>query len=257
MIGASVGIGFPQPPGMYGYRHGWRLRDNPDIRMWCPIEALGFNDGDQVTTLTNFARPAPGSTVPVATIAKGGGTGATSGPTYKAAPAGFNGRAMLYWPASNAADLEAPAGNGNLFTAIPLPVTYWWVLKCEDRTANRVILENHTGTNRHSVSYLSTGNIQWYAGTARSVAVDLTTAAALLSIEFNGASSKMFVNKVQVDAGNVGSNTVRSWVFGKDQDGVTSNWRGWMLPPLIMAGIPSTYDRATIDNWFGKTYGLF
>jgi hypothetical protein len=234
-------------PIVHDPRREWFLPfDVPGVKLWTPITGLSLANDAQCTSLANRARDAT-----VGNLANGGGVGATAGPLFKSSVAAFNNQPMLYWGAGNAADLES-----GTFTTIAQPVTWWIALQCEDNTATRGILENHTGTNRNLINFSNTGNVGIFAGTVLSFAINLLV-PTLLSVEFNGASSKIYSQGVLRTTGDAGTNGPNGIVIGKDQDGAANNWRGWMAPPIMMQGIPSASQRARMDHFLNQRYRMF
>ncbi len=97
--------------------------------------------------------------------------------------------------------------------------------------------------------------IDVFAGsTDTSVTFDFTSLFAL-SVEFNGASSKVYQNGTLLGTINPGTNAIKSMVVGADGPAGTHHWVGDICEIFVTNKIPDGWQRRAMDAYLKAKWG--
>jgi hypothetical protein len=135
---------------------------------------------------------------------------------------------------------------------ISQPNTIMVLAKVTSGSATGRILDS-TGLDRQFVNVNSSGFLI-YAGGYVSDAVNHTGAFHVFTAEFNGASSKAYVDGIQVATGNSGTNGLDQIYIGSDGNTATCN--GDISDIAIFNGILSTEDRQANEAYLKTKAGI-
>jgi hypothetical protein len=119
----------------------------------------------------------------------------------------INGRPAIRFVGANSTYLATAA-----FTSTPQPVTFWLVAKWNS-TSTAFPFDGITSGDRLAALNISTTDVAAYAGSFFQATVSYTSWNTYVFI-FNGASSKMRVNGVQVATGDPGANAITGVTLG-------------------------------------------
>lgn len=171
-------------------------------------------------------------------------------PIYKARNAAFNNLPSLEWEASNTASLTT-----GLVTTVAQPIT-WWIVGVATDSSNRTLIDNASGASRNHISAQSSPSVHVnaYAGTSTSWAQSLTSPFAI-SVEFNGTSSRAFINGTlgpTLSPGTAGSSGL---TVGVDQSGGGNYFRGSICEVFAVTKIPDGHERRAVDAYLRAKWG--
>lgn len=216
--------------------------DIAGLNLWLKADALtGLSDGDGVASW-------PGSSTGVTATQ----SNAASKPLYKTGI--FNGNPVLRFDGSNDfMDLD-----GFTSTAVQ---TLFAVVKSANPTKNYQRLVMVQDTNYSSMVDVSggvgTAGMGIYAGGASGVGAAFDTSAALVfSAVYNGASSKVLKNGVQLATGTVGTGVSSLFCLGSNYPDTTAdNFQGDLAELIIYNSALSDANRQSVEAYLKTKYG--
>lgn len=145
---------------------------------------------------------------------------------------------------------------------VPQPLTAFAVSKFIQAGTNDSIFDSNNSTQRATIYKQNTDKLSFFAGTEvpEAVAETIPTAFFYLSGIFNGASSKLYKNGINISSGNVGAQGLgneRTSTFrvGSANAG-TSFYHGDIAEIIIYNSALSDTDRQSVETYLKNKYGL-
>jgi hypothetical protein len=166
--------------------------------------------------------------------------------TYRAAVAALNNQPALDNDGTDHLSIASFAGG-----ALAQPITIFWVGIMTSVAATKVWYDSPAPQVRLLVA---SGAYRMNAG-ANVDAGTPDTNAHIITTLFNGASSVVWVDGVQVNSGNPGANAMNGLFLGALNNG-TFNMIGQKARVIIYSGDLSTADKNLIQNFLAEKYGI-
>ena len=118
----------------------------------------------------------------------------------------------------------------------------WWT---GDSNAARALIYNTSANER--VLWAGVSNVA--NGTA-------TNNPELWGAEFNGASSKLYINGTGGAAGNSGPNSINGYWVGAENSSPSNKWNGLIGEVIVVGSVLSTDNRQKLEGYLAWKWGL-
>ena len=128
------------------------------------------------------------------------------------------------------------------------PVTIYIMGKQGVATANEYILDGFDNTNRYALYVFSTTVLQMFAGTGLNSSAVYNNNEHILTANYNGASSLLFQDNVQVASGSAGAQNAPGLTLGA-RNGGSNFWNGYIKALLVYSGSHNVTQRTQVYNY--------